>query len=130
MINLDLSKIKDSYTRAVFRQLSDSFTKIVSNIKSTPGPQGPQGEAGNDAVVNIGTFVRTLDSSDISNGYITVPAHIIQTISVTPEGWPPQFPLVDFTTTVIGPAESRVSMIGDMASLVIGDKVSIVYCHN
>lgn len=74
--------------------------------------------------------VFTLDSTDISNGYVDLAQDAeAQSLTVYPVGGPVQEPTVDYTLSV-PTTVTRVTFAGDLAStLADGDKLVVRYAH-
>lgn len=78
------------------------------------------------AAVDVQTF--TLNSTDITNGYIALSRVANKILAVFPKGWPAQQPTDDYTTSTVSSA-TRITFAGDMLSLVSGDKVTVSYSY-
>lgn len=81
---------------------------------------------GNIAAISVPVAAReafTLDSTDISNGYVTLAQTALVVTMVAPKGGPVQFESDDYTVS-----GAQVTFAGDLSSeLAVGDKLAITY---
>lgn len=100
---------------------------VVNSMAGTQTDQAPSVSSVKqfiaDSSANIIVQSFTLIAADITNGYVTLSSNPDQVIEVTPKGFPPQHPVDDYTIT----SGNRLTFAGDMLSLVVGDKIKVVY---
>jgi hypothetical protein len=94
---------------------------------STIGRNLMIGGGGGSASVDVQTF--TLNSTDVSNGYVALSREAKKIISVEVKGWAPMWPTDDFSTTLVS-GVTRIVFAGDMTTAAVnGSKVKVVYTY-
>lgn len=94
---------------------------------STIGRNLMIGGGGGSASINVDSF--TLNSTDVSNGYITLSKEAKKIISVQVKGWADMWPTDDYSTTLVT-GVTRITFAGDMTTAAVnGSKVKVVYSY-
>jgi hypothetical protein len=116
---------------------TDSRAKTAAVVNSTAGSETDQAPSVSamkayvaaNGSATVDTYTYSLLAGDITNGYFVVPAEIDVCLGVYPKGYPRQVIVEDYTFTVTGVDETRITFFGDMLELVAGDKVTVVYSY-
>jgi hypothetical protein len=103
---------------------------VVDNLNGNETDKAPsvssvkQYVSDNATRVEVETFA--LSGTDISNGYLDLAEEAQNVIEVTPKGFPVQHPFDDYSLSVVS-GKTRVTFLGDMLLLGVGDKIKIAY---
>jgi hypothetical protein len=112
---------------------TDLRAKSAAVLNSTAGSETDQAASvsamksyidAQSANVAVETF--TLAGGDITNGYIDLLVTADKVIDVTPKGFPSQYPVDDYTLSVVS-LKTRITFAGDMLLLQSGDKLKVSY---
>jgi hypothetical protein len=129
LLNKTTDNVNEGLTNLYFTELR-AKTATITDMNGSETDFAPSVFAVkqyiDDASANVAVEPFTLVAGDISNSFIDLAVTADQIISVDPKGFPSQYPVDDYTLSVVA-NKTRITFAGDMLLLQSGDKIKVSY---